>query len=320
MHPGIILGKEKIFMKPLAKKERHEITIDNLAPPYPDYEFFENCDQLPFRHQANMFTMVNAWWLIEASTLVYADPQIAIETFKQQAGFTEVAYFEEKVTQCFVASNDEFAIVAFRGSEARLREGDSNPGHIYADWLANFDFLPEKWDYGGKVHRGFKAALSEVWNELEDHLAKLQQDNLKIWITGHSLGAALATLAAHRYGNVQGLYTFGSPRVGDQDFKKDFKVNTYRFVNNSDIVTKVPPSNMYRHVGELKYIDSDGLIHDNTNRWERWSDEIQGKFKNVFTTLSQNRKGLTEVLLEPIVDHVPTLYAIHIWNNLPEIG
>ena len=77
-------------MEQLIKKETPEITVDNLAPPYSDYGFFENCDQLPFRYQANMFTMVNAWWLIEASTLVYADPQIAIETFKQQAGFTEV--------------------------------------------------------------------------------------------------------------------------------------------------------------------------------------------------------------------------------------
>ena len=77
---------------------------------------------------------------------------------------------------------------------------------------------------------------------------------------------------------------------------------------------------MYRHVGELRYIDSDGIIHDNTNRWERWIDEIQGKFKNVFNALGQTRKGFTEVLLEPIVDHVPTLYATHIWNNVSEVG
>ena len=73
----------------------------------------------------------------------------------------------------------------------------------------------------GNVHRGFKAALLEVWTDLENYVSNLQKDNLKIWITGHSLGAALATLAADRYGNVQGLYTYGSPRVGDQDFKKD---------------------------------------------------------------------------------------------------
>ena len=97
-------------------------------------------------------------------------------------------------------------------------------------------------------------------------------------------------------------------------------MNAYRFVNNSDIVTKVPPSSMYCHVGELRYIDSEGTIHDNSNRWEKWSDEIQGKFKNVFNALGQSKKGFTEVLLEPIVDHIPTLYAIHIWNNIPGVG
>jgi len=307
-------------MVQLMKKELVEITVDNLAPPYKDYEFFKDCDKLPFRYQANIFDMVNAWWLIEASTLVYAEPDFVTEKFKQNAGFTDVKFFENKATQCFVANNEKFAIVVFRGSEARLREGDSDPGYIFADWMANFNFLPEAWDQGGNVHRGFKAALLEVWTDLEDYVSNLQKDNLKIWITGHSLGAALATLAADRYGNVQGLYTYGSPRVGDQDFRKDFNVNTYRFVNNSDIVTKVPPPRMYCHVGELKYIDSEGIIHDNTNRWERWSDEIQGKFNNVFNALGQARKGFTEVLLEPIVDHVPTLYAIHIWNNIPEVG
>ena len=139
-------------------------------------------------------------------------------------------------------------------------------------------------------------------------------------MTGHSLGAALATPAAGRYGNVQGLYTYGSPRVGDQDFKDDFNLNTYRFVNNNDIANKVPPASMYLHLGEPKYIDSEGTIHDHTNRWERWTDEIQGQFKNKFNAIGQTRKGFTEIVLEPIVDHVPTRYAIHIWNNMMQMG
>jgi hypothetical protein len=172
------------------KKKLVEITVDNLAPPYKDYEYFKDCDQLPFRYKANIFDMVNAWWLIEASTLVYAEPDFVIEKFQKNAGFTEVKFFEDKITQCFVASNDKFAVVAFRGSEARLRDGDSDPGYIFADWLANFNFLPEEWDQGG----------------------------------------------------------------------------------------------------------------------------------NVFNALGQSKKGFSEGLLEPIVDHVPTLYAIHIWNNIPGVG
>jgi triacylglycerol lipase len=308
--------KKAEIMAQLTKKNLYETTLNNLAPPYLDYEYFKDCTQLPFRYESNIFDIVNAWWLIEAATLVYADKEFATEKFKQNAGFQEVEYFDSEATQCYVASNEKSAIVTFRGSEARLREGDSSVGYIFADWMANFNFAPEPWEQGGNVHRGFKGALDEVWDDLEDHISNLQKHNRKIWMTGHSLGAALATLAADRFGNVQGLYTYGSPRVGDRNFKDDFNVNAYRFVNNSDIVTKVPPAAMYLHVGELKYIDSEGTIHDNTNRWERWTDEIQGQFKNIFNAIGQTRKGFTEVLLEPIVDHVPTRYAIHIWNNI----
>ena len=80
------------------------------------------------------------------------------------------------------------------------------------------------------------------------------------------------------------------------------------------------PASMYLHVGELKYIDSEGTIHDNTNRWERWTDEIQGQFKNIFNAIGQTKKGFTEMLLEPIGDHVPTHYAIHIWNQIVQLG
>jgi hypothetical protein len=304
----------------LMKRKLPEITADNLIPPYKDYEYFKDCDQLPFRYQASNFDMVNAWWLIEASVLVYADPEFVTEKFQTEAGFTEVKFFEDKTTQCFVASNDRFAIVAFRGSEGRLREGDANPGYIWADWITNFNFWPEQWNHGSKVHRGFKAALSEVWTDLEDCISDLQKNNLKIWLTGHSLGAALATLAADRYGNVQGLYTFGSPRVGDRDFKRDFNVNAHRIVNNSDIVTKVPLSGMFRHVGELRFIDSDGVIHDYTDRRQEESDENPGEFKKIFNALSLSGKGFTDALLDPLIDHIPTFYAIHIWNSLPGVS
>ncbi|MCA9453043.1 MAG: hypothetical protein KC584_10520, partial [Nitrospira sp.] len=67
---------------------------------------------------------------------------------------------------------------------------------------------------------------------------KEEKRDRTFWFTGHSLGAALATLAADRYGDVQGLYTFGSPLVGDEGFARDFYVSGYRFVNNNDVVAR----------------------------------------------------------------------------------
>jgi predicted lipase len=74
---------------------------------------------------------------------------------------------------------------------------------------------------------------------------------LKSGSPGHSLGAALATLAADRLPDVQGLYTFGSPRVGDKGFQAHFRVKAYRLVNGKDIVPTVPGEGPFRHVGEL---------------------------------------------------------------------
>lgn len=78
--------------------------------------------------------------------------------------------------------------------------------------------------------------------------------NKKLYVTGHSLGGAMATICASRLSaqgmNVEGLYTYGSPRVGDGEFVANLKVNHFRFVNNNDAVPKVPPQVFgYRHHG-----------------------------------------------------------------------
>jgi triacylglycerol lipase len=95
---------------------------------------------------------------------------------------------------------------------------------------------------GGSVHRGFNA-LDAIYDKLKHRLRELQQEkpSRPSFFTGHSLGAAPATLAAERFGFVQGLYTFGSPRVGDAAFKDGFRVKSaFRTVHNNDIVTRVP--------------------------------------------------------------------------------
>ena len=304
----------------LIKRQLPEISADNLIPPYKDYEYYKDSDRLPFRFQADHFDMVNAWWLIEASVLVYADPEFVTEIFQKNAGFTRVRFFEDTTTQCFVASNDRFAIVAFRGSEGRLREGSADPGYIWADWITNFNFWPEQWAEGVNVHRGFKIALEEVWAELENYLSELKKNNLKIWLTGHSLGAALATLAADRFSCVQGLYTFGSPRVGDREFKKGFRVNAYRFVNNRDIVTRVPPSGMFRHVGELNFIDGNGIIHSRAGRRDKEARKNRQDPKTMPGIPGHTGHGFTDVILNPLIDHAPTVYAVHIWNSIPAVG
>jgi alpha/beta superfamily hydrolase len=158
-----------------------------------------------------------------------------------------------------------------------------------------------------------------VWEKegLLEYIKSRDTSNRTIWFTGHSLGAALATLAANRYGKTQGLYTFGSPRVGDVDFADDFHISAYRFVNNNDIVAKVPPPIRYKHVGDLKYIDSSGLVHEDASRRERITDSIRGEVPYIANSPGKIRRGFINFIPDDFVDHVPTLYATHVWNNIP---
>jgi triacylglycerol lipase len=295
-----------------------EVSWEKIAPPYLDYDYFNGVKIHPFRYRANMFDMVNAWWLIEASILAYAEEDFASPIF-QKANLPEVRFFTCRGTQCYVASNEDFVIVVFRGTEIRKRANIQGFRNIIEDIKTDADIMLVDSKQGGLAHCGFMEGLDEVWEKegLLDYIRSKDSSNRTLWFAGHSLGAALATLAADRYGNVRGLYTFGSPRVGDLSFANDFYVNTYRFVNNNDVVTRVPPPGLYQHVGDLKYIDSEGLIHDNASKWEMITDSIRGKIAHIFNSRGQIRSGFAGLLPDDVIDHVPTLYATHIWNNIP---
>lgn len=153
----------------------------------------------------------------------------------------------------------------------------------------------------GKVHAGFLTALNQVmgavsrtiWEYKKDYAAKLAPDSGKslpsLWFTGHSLGAALATLAVAkmRLENetheepIHGLYTFGSPRVGDREFSERFNANfknqTFRIVNNNDVVTRIPMRvHGYRHIGQFWYITSGGELDDDIDWWNLKLDRAMG--------------------------------------------
>jgi hypothetical protein len=298
----------------LPKKEVPSLKLKELSPPFLQHAYFEHHDLVAFKPDASTFSLANAWWLAEAATLAYADEDFAARRFKA-AGLDEVRFFDQRSTQCFVASNRDVAVVAFRGSEVWKRRDQQGEPVAIADFMTNVDFWLTDWTGGARVHRGFKNALEEVWGELFPYLRALQGRGCRIWMTGHSLGAALATLAADRYGEVQGVYTFGSPRVGNSRFKDRYAIRTYRFVNGSDMVTGLPPAGFYVHVGEPKFIDGEGRILDRPVANGPVMAASQGERGE--KAAAGNGPPKTPIFMpDAVIDHVPVLYAVMIWNRL----
>lgn len=145
-------------------------------------------------------------------------------------------------TQGFVASRSGdtgpgMAVVSFRGTESTR------------DWMTNLDLRQdsvmsrntENPATVGNVHAGFHNAFQSVEEQLTGALAECE--HLPLYITGHSLGGALATLATWylKGDRLAACYTFGAPRVGDDQLLNRFRTPIYRIVNGADPVPFVPP-------------------------------------------------------------------------------
>ena len=183
--------------------------------------------------------------------------------------------FDKDGTQVFCWKDDKHACVAFRGTEPNQ----------WSDIKADLKIRRVKCPTGF-VHRGFRDALDEVWTDVVAWISK--QKCHHEFFTGHSLGGALATLAASRWNTVTThLYTYGSPRVGGKKFIQSFLTrNRYRFRNNNDIVTRVPFEIFgYKHVsgegGNFIYFDIDGNVATKFSRWYMFKQWWKGTFRGV---------------------------------------
>lgn len=250
----------------------------------------------------------NALGCAYAARQAYADAD-ACQQAALAWGFDRFAFLNEPDdhplldTQAFVTGNDDFTLVSFRGTQP------DNP----VDWLTDLDALMRPFHGAGYVHKGFYDALAVVYDELLDTLHRFMDKSQSLWFTGHSLGAALATLAAARIyieerRPVYGLYTFGQPRTGDVAFGNRFDTElgdkTWRFVNDLDIVTRVPPRELfYAHVGQLMFFDRQGVLHHEEHFWNKFLMEI--------------RVGIGAFFNPPanIKDHSMDLYVANVEKN-----
>ncbi len=189
-----------------------------------------------------------------------------LEFFSGGEFLLEGTAFAQGSTQVLFARHKTLPIViiSFRGTETKWHD-------IVTDgkaWRTKLE--GEGWSKWGSVHSGFHSAFNSISKVLHEKLKEYEGTDVKIWITGHSLGGALATLLAadifrlnrlDRKLDLRGVYTFGSPRVGNNAFHDRFteeatnnKTRVVRFRNGDDAVTHIPGFLEYKHVGTLAHL------------------------------------------------------------------
>jgi triacylglycerol lipase len=196
----------------------------------------------------------NAQALAAACDFAYYDQTEGGGKFQNELGLTG-KLISVNNTQAFVVGNDAHLVVAFRGSES--------PTSIdgLKDWFLtnalNLLIIPEGplgADFAAagttaRFHQGFVSAITAVWQPLFTEVqTQLRAKDRPLWITGHSLGGALALLAAwlflRKTVSVHQVYTFGAPMVGNQTvaeaFNREYAGKIFRYVNMPDPVPLLP--------------------------------------------------------------------------------
>ncbi len=220
---------------------------------------------LSLNHDATDRDDRNARFLAHACRLAYRPEAEGTAAYRDELGL-EARLISVGNTQAWLLQDDRTLAVAFRGSEA--------PTSIdgLKDWLLtnanNLLILPEGrlgTDFaaagvGARFHRGFMQALADVWDPLAAAVdAAVTARERPLWITGHSLGGALALLASWRFHqqfrDIQAVYTFGAPMIGNaataEAFQRELGGKIFRYVDEPDPVPLLPMvsmlANSYNH-------------------------------------------------------------------------
>lgn len=232
-----------------------------------------------------------------------------------------MALFNKKGTQAFIAANTQQKrlVLAFRGTEP------TSIKDIQSDIDARMRVSPVA---KSKLHKGFSEAYEVIGEDIQLFLQNDQYHDYQLYITGHSLGGALATIEAKRLthrGGIAACYTFGSPKVGNRDWVSDMKTPLYRIVNAADCVPLMPLgdtvitvlSYLIKKLKVLKFVETfldqyKGYIHCGDIRFLTFckpGDYSDAKLLTN-TTFFQRLKGfiLKGVGMAPLADHSITTY------------
>lgn len=302
-----------------------------ILPALERYAFFAGAREAPFEPQASAFSLSNAAWLADFALLAYRGPA-EVEERLSLLGM-RVDHFDYGATQAYLCHDETKLVLALRGTE--IVGCDALP-----DILTDLDFDLVDFDGRGRVHRGFARAFERLWPALRERLSALEAaaPARRLWVTGHSLGGALAVLTGARRDTAQGVYTFGCPRVGDARFAERYRAPTQRLVHNNDYVAQLPPALPWyvpklggrRHVGALRYLDASGRLHlDAPKMAQRAADGVLGALRLQLENLErfawllrhvERPDRVFRIPVDSLRDHAPIYYATALWNELARSG
>ena len=237
----------------------------------------------------------------EARALLFAElSQLAYFSGpgSRRLGFTTEEFYDIDGAQSYRFMNKYDIVIACRGTQPTE----------FNDIKADLKAFPIKAETVSRVHRGFKTEVDKLWPKIEEDLAR-EADTRSVWFCGHSLGGAMATIVSSRCrgSNIvpdpKELHTFGSPRVGWGGYVNNHPFTHYRWVNNNDIVTRVPFWILgYKHHGTEKYFNTWGNLRK-MSYWQRCKDRMRGMWR-----------GLKAGKIDNFTDHSIADYAKHCAN------
>lgn len=216
--------------------------------------------------------VASATFLCEASALAYLGEAAGKKAFQEQLGL-DARLFSADNTQAWLGTNADHIVVAFRGTESPTSL-DGLKDILITDAM-NLLVVPEgrlgldlaAAGVGARFHKGFVDAIGAIWPELSPAVeAEVKNCDRPVWITGHSLGGALALLAAwllkRKFIGVEEVCTFGAPMIGNRTaceaFNREFAGKIHRYVNGRDPVPKLPGLSLVAN--EFVHVDRERLL------------------------------------------------------------
>ena len=180
-------------------------------------------------------------------------------------------------------------VIAFRGTDSP------------SDWFTDGRAYQGQFQcYPGHVHVGFALHAESLWKWVQERVRIFVAG--PVWLTGHSLGGATATLLSHRLAaagvTVAPVYTFGSPRVGNASFAAGYTQVQWRIVDSIDAVPHAPPFFWYRHVGQEVLVGQ-----------ERTSPRVGGSmFEDALNWIWRLKHSVFDTFSQSLADHAIAKY------------